>query len=77
MEVVDGEEDGGVAGELLGVRRWARCFSAAFLYWEGSERGFGAAFEVGQDMLYPPVPCVSDGWMSKLSAATPSCIFLK
>ena len=71
------DDDDTFDGELFGVSRWARCFSAAFLYLDGSSRGLGAAFDVGHDMLYPPAPCASEGWMSKLSAATPSCIFLK
>lgn len=68
------EEEG---GEFAGVRRCDRCFSAAFLYKDGFERGFGPALEDGQAIWYPPAPSASDGWMSKLSADTPSWILAK
>lgn len=71
----DGDDccvDGAGLGVFSGLSRCARCCAAAFRYFAGSSRGLGAAFVVGHAMLYPPAPSASLGWISKLSAATPS-----
>lgn len=62
---------------MEGVSRCDRCFSAAFLYEEGFSRGFGPALLLGHAIVYPPAPGASDGWMSKLSADTPSWTLAK